>query len=256
MESPERRSEWMPGRQSALTPSLELGTGVALFGSLLAASHSGIAGVGIFILALIFFAGRTRVRVVAPRTLREVAHPDDHPVRATYWFSVPLGVLVPYAEEPGIVAFVDGWLVFRGEASDWSVARKDSSVRREGRVLLLREGRRQIALTPYGLSARGYFGRKGSFARHVDLWLQGRKPLEGTAVLPPSCPRPGSAAMIVPATVLASVAVGLLTATVVPFHDGGQAPGLAETGLVFGAALCTCLVWYARASILSRGAAR
>lgn len=89
------------------------------FGPLLAASGATGAGIGLVVVAG-YYAWR------ATRRWREVATleigPGDVPVAMTVDL-IPAGIRT--GEDVGVLATVDGWLVFRGRRSEWSVRAAD-----------------------------------------------------------------------------------------------------------------------------------
>lgn len=122
------------------------------------------------------------------------AAPDDTLVQATYLTSPTTEQgRETYGVEDGAVAFVDGWLVFHGEASRWSVQACDVRLTTadDEVTLRVREGG-EIRLRPYSRTGRAMIRADREFSALANAWARVVAEPRSGSILPLWRPRRGT----------------------------------------------------------------
>lgn len=201
----ERQSFGLPAR-AIFWSFAALGTTVLLVGLL--GTMTVVVGVAAISITMLAIALSFKLDWAAPHALAESAgaSEEDFPVRVTYVCRD-----LPYAQEEGVAAFVDGWLVFRGTASDWSLRNSDAHMSDliGGQTLEFRDGF-TVRLRGLARMSRGPVSRVTGFGRAYLDWARDPVRREGVPVLPPRRERRHAQLLMLPALVASAVLGGAL----------------------------------------------
>lgn len=207
------------------------------------------------VLALLFMGiasvWRYGLDFAAPARLAEEAAglEVDDPVVATYFCRG-----IPYGREEGLVAFVDGWLVFRGTASDWSIGNSDALVTYGSEPALGLADGFSVRIRPFGRPSRGPIARATSFSSEFRIWAEGPLPLSGDPVVPPRRERRGSWRLI-SLVLFCSVWAGSVVGSDIGVFLDPWIPVVSESlqpGSVIGGLAAPALILLARHQVLRR----
>ena len=212
----------LPSRSHVLASLFILALGMALWGAVrLLEGHSPSLGPEFYV-----------VMALGSLIVRRRPSRDAHaalPMRAASTDALPVGIEIREgdrvtAKEIGWIGTAEGWLVYEGLRTDFSLKRNSSRapiVRADGVRLSFGEGR-SIRFVPLPRSPKDASWKDPSLLPVFDAWLRAAIP-EGDPVLPPEAVHPEAAATRVGRWFVAFVASALLCLFAIPFLGLGAA---------------------------------